>query len=395
MLLLSLHLHSLWKLTVLGHIDVALADVATVLLAMAWFARYFLTGRIAVSRHFLTAFVVAFLFALWIGFEALRSPQPVRGATLWMITCRDLAILWMIGTLLAEQRDLRLLNRLVFLLGVGLAMVSLVFYVGDLRDHSAILTDPSMATEAFEAGVMRLEGFVGDPNFFALFLSVSFLCGLPAGTSRPVAFRWAGLFMIGVALLFSFSRGFLLSLVLSTSVLGVIGTLRGNSLWRRYAAKVLLPLVAVGVGALVVPVPSVGVSPLKWLLARFAVIWTRPSWPAWAKLLPMTLDHPIIGYGLRMGETVLGGHYSHNSYLDLLLETGIVGLCIYSLFVILVIKRGVRLSSEAADVLPWFHACLLTLFMFFFFSILYNPFSWVVAGVILAQSSLPLRTEGS
>ena len=336
---------------------------------------------------------VALLFALWIGFEALRSPQPVRGATLWMITCRDLAILGMIGTLLAEQQDLRLLNKLVFLLGVGLAIVSLVLYGRALSNERLILIDPDNAVAVFESGVMRLEGFAGDPNFFALFLSVSFLCGLAAGRSRPVALKWAGLFMIGVALLFSFSRGFLLSLVLSTSLLGVIGILRGNSLWRRYAAKVLLPLVAVGVVALVVPVPYVGVSPLNWLLVRIVDIAARPSWPAWAKLLPMTLDHPIIGYGLRMGETVLEGQYSHNSYLDLLLETGIVGLCIYLLFVILVIKRGVRLSSEAADVLPWFHACLLTLFMFFFFSILYNPFSWVVAGVILAQSPCPTRTK--
>jgi O-antigen ligase len=357
------------------------------LLVMVWVVRYLLTRWLVLKRRFIAIFVVALVFALWIGIEAFRSPQPVRGATMWVMTCRNLAILWIAGTLLAELHDLRLLNRFVFLLGVGMALGSMVFYAGSLREHSSILLDPELSIEFFEAGVLRLEGFVADPNFFGLFLSFSFLCGLAADGLRPAALRWAGLVVLGAALLLTFSRGVLLSLILSAILLGVAGVLRRRSLWLRYAARVLVLLAVVGGVALLVPVPSIGVSPLKWLVARFAVIGTRPSWPAWVELLPMTLDHPLLGHGLRMVEVVLRGAYSHNSYLDLLLETGAIGLCIFALFGVLVIREGVRASAESADVLPWLHACVLTLLMFFFFSILYNPPFWIVAGVILARAS--------
>lgn len=390
LLLLSLHLHSLWQLTILGHIDISLVDIVTILLAGVWFARYSFSKRARITRDFLVAFVLVLLFTIWLGFEAMRSPQPVRGLTMWLIMIRNLIILWIVGASLAKYQNISFLNKVIFLLGVGLAAVSLILYMGILQDYSAILADPSRRSGAFyelgERGILRLEGFAGDPNFFALFLSLSLLCGLTIKIRQWPTARWIGLLIIGSALLLSFSRGFLLSLILSIIGIGAIGILWRRLLWQRYIAMIFLPVILLSIIALAATLPYVKAAPAEWFLARFEIIYKRPAWGYWEELFPMVFEHPIIGHGLRIGEEILGGQYTHNSYLDLLLATGIIGFGICLIFTTFVVKIGMVISLKTIDYLPWFQIWLITLLMFFSFSLLYNPFPWIVAGVILSQS---------
>lgn len=387
-LLLSLHFHSLWGITLFGDINISLADVATILLAGVWFIRYSLIKRARVNHYFLIALTVVWLFAIWVGFNSLRSPQPIRGLTMWMLLLRDLIILWIIGTSM-KGRNIHILNKVVFLLGIWLAIVSVSLYVGALQNYSSIIANPSRHSGAFyelgERGILRLEGFAGDPNFFALFLSLSLLCGFTTKFSKWSIIKWMGFLIIGGALLLSFSRGFLLAFILSTIGMGTIGILWRRQQWKRYVMRTVWPIVLVGIIAFVVVLPSTRQAPAKWFIDRFEILAKRPAWTYWKEVLPMVRKRFILGYGLRMGEETLRGHYVHNSYLGLLLATGIIGLGIYLTFAVLILVKEIFLPSRMIDTLPWIHTWLITLFMFFGFSLLYNPFSWIVAGVFLSQ----------
>lgn len=154
-------------------------------------------------------------------------------------------------------------------------------------------------------------------------------------------------------------------------------------MWRYVRPLTILSIILV-IGLL--SVRSMGVDPLESLAFRFAMIGSSPRFVYWESIVTK-LSNPaflVFGAGLRAAEEELGG-YSHNSYLDLLFETGLIGFALWTLFAIFTTMRGIASLSQRAGLLPWLHVWLLTLFMFLSFSLMYNPFPWLVAALIWSQ----------
>jgi O-antigen ligase len=108
-------------------------------------------------------------------------------------------------------------------------------------------------------------------------------------------------------------------------------------------------------------------------------------WQDLVEKLSQEPDYAVFGAGLRAIEETRGV-YSHNSYLDLLFETGMIGLTLWAVFAFFTTLQGVAMLPWRIGLLPWLHAWLLTLFMYLTFSSIYLPFSWLVAALIWSQS---------
>lgn len=387
LLLLTRHFHALGTITVGGHIDISLADIAIIILGYIWLI-YALAVRfhVHVSRNLIVAILLASLFAIWIGIQAFRSPEPVRGFTMFLLMLRDVAILWLVGSTLRSIRDVPLLNKVVFLIGVGVAVLSLALYSFAALDYQDILGDPSrwhpkIIYELGQAGILRLQGFAGDPNFYSLWMAVSLFCGLIVTEVRRL-WKWLGIMAITASIVLAFSRGFFVALGASSLLIVFWLVFAGaKTPWRRYAKPLIGGALAMGIIALVT-LPFMQESPARLLISRFQLAPLDPRLGMWKEILNDLPHELLLGKGLRTTEWTLGGMYSHNSYLDLLFETGLIGFVLWVFFAIFVTIRG--LNARSAELLPWTHCWLLTLFMFLFFSLLYNPFPWLIAAIIVA-----------
>jgi O-antigen ligase len=84
-------------------------------------------------------------------------------------------------------------------------------------------------------------------------------------------------------------------------------------------------------------------------------------WGIWRDSLPMITEHPIMGFGLNTYGWAFPGYrqvptsnfamHTHNEYLEMLIETGIVGAAICLWFVIVLFKLGWSRLTTARD--PW------------------------------------------
>jgi len=383
--LLSLHLSGLLTFTIDGDIDISPADVTTIFLGYIWLI-YALRARLCITKSLLTAVTLASLFTIWVGIEAFQSPEPVRGFTMFLLMLRNVAILWLIGSMLGSIRDLQRLNKAVFLVGIAVAILSLALYLFAARDYHDILTNPTRWKPDIiyvlgQAGVLRLKGFAGDPNFYSLWMSVSLFCGLTVSKIRRL-WKWLGITVIITSILLALSRGFFVALGASSLLIALWLTLfHAKISWRKYAKPIIVGSIFISLIALM-PLSHIQRSPAQLLINRFQLTATTPRFGMWKEILSDLPSHLLLGAGLRSAEWTLGGMYSHNSYMDLLFETGLIGFILWAFFGVFILKQG--LSRINVEFLPWIHSWLVIILMFLFFSSLYNPFLWIIAGVITA-----------
>jgi O-antigen ligase len=120
----------------------------------------------------------------------------------------------------------------------------------------------------------------------------------------------------------------------------------------------------------------------------------------WAKAISISKEHPLLGVGLGAFSYEVNSLseyrdpiYAHNLYLELLAETGIIGIGLFMAILFVAIqglRRGLFLSNKKEALLS---ACLLGSFVWFlihsFFEMpLYSPVILPLFFLLLAFSSL-------
>lgn len=192
---------------------------------------------------------------------------------------------------------------------------------------------------------LRPAGPVGDPNYFARILILAFPAAAFLGVGRrsrtEQAAYLAGATVIGLAILFTYSRGGMLSL-------GAVGVLLLLS--RRVKITRVTILIAVVLLAVLVPTKAgQRLLTIEALVSSGGDGTTDASMDKRQQLLAvawrMFNDHPLVGVGVgNFGKhyetyanlvgfagpdyTPLGARqYAHNLYLETAAETGLLGLC--------------------------------------------------------------------
>lgn len=100
---------------------------------------------------------------------------------------------------------------------------------------------------------------------------------------------------------------------------------------------------------------------------------------------PSTAWRTVFGNGLRSNEVRLNT-YSHNSYLDVSQEMGIVGTALWGAIAALIAVALFRYARTNSAGIPWLPAYAVILVMMGSLSMLFMPYFWIVAAVAIHVS---------
>ncbi|MBV9545664.1 MAG: O-antigen ligase family protein [Chloroflexi bacterium] len=297
------------------------------LVALGWVGAFLgHRDRLSVLREHRTLLLVIALFCVWLTLSIAWATRPGAAGTeagyWWLGALAFLIVL----TTVASTRDVRL--------------IALAFVAGSLVSVSVGLATGSLTAAADSASQTAIQGRFtgggGDPNLQAGgFVAAMFLIiGLFALYQRPAIRRWliAAFTLITIGFFATQSRGGLLALIVATGAALLLAP--------RQRRRILALAAVAGLGAIVL----VAIRPDA--LSRIvdfgggssgrSDLW-RVGWQVFA-------GHPLFGIGIG-NFTVVEAHYVlapgnisriqyitdqphlvHNTYLQLLAETGIVGL---------------------------------------------------------------------
>jgi len=383
LLFVGLNVHGVYEIPV-GPIDVPPWSMAALLaLAIAWWPGRSLSAlfdtRVLFGIPALTfGFTVFWMFA-----SILWTSEPFVAFAVAGVQTINYGLLVSWGSVHTDGASMRSLNRVVFLVGVAFAAVALVLFAPALLRYPALPAVEGLGWLIDRGIALRARGLTSDPNFFSLYLSLPLFIGL---SQRDVPYRVVGTMLIAAALFTAQSRTFVLACVI-TLPLSLLLAGRMAPRARRRIVRV-----ALAVGGLA----GAGLALVVWqssvlresIVARVQSIEAQnriPRWlEAWAEF-----EDPLFGSGL-MSLTEELGRFSHNTYIDVFIELGLVGFSAWMVFLMGVTLLWVRRVQEST--LPWFQLWLLTIVMSPAFSLLYNPV-YILPTIVLI-STRPERSSG-
>jgi putative inorganic carbon (HCO3(-)) transporter len=245
-------------------------------------------------------------------------------------------------------------------------------------DALATWVDP----ESPLAKTTRVYSYLGNPNLLAGYLepaiplSVAALLAWKSWLQKTLAVMLLGL--NGACLVLTFSRGGWIGLVVELAVLSLLLlywlSVRFSPFWRRWALPGVL-----GAGTLVLVVALGAVEPLRdRVMSIFGGRGDSSNnfrMNVWQSVIRMIQDHPILGIG--PGNVVFNKIYplyqkpkfsalsAYSVWLEVMLETGIIGLSCFAWLVGITIHQGWRalnrLRQSQAKQGYWLLAALATI----------------------------------
>ena len=260
---------------------------------------------------------------------------------------------------------------------------------------------------------IRLAGPIGETNRFAQIMAVL----LPIGAGIALAARgfargaaWLAVALIAAGMAFAFSRGVIVALGLAVPVALAIGMLR----WRQLALAGLVGLVMIAamphyaervlsIGTTIAQ--TIGLEPTGIRNADGAVRGRLTEMKSAGLLF---LEHPVLGAGPGMapyayerhagvvgGKVRAGTRRSHNLYLQLASETGIVGLAAFAFVIVAAFREleRARLRFVSNDRALWGIVCglelalVISLTSSLFLHAAYVRYFWVLIGLATAASA--------
>jgi len=276
----------------------------------------------------------------------------------------------------------------VFLVGVALASVAVIAYIWALRDPAQFMSNPrpGLIYRAGEGLIPHLQGFTLNPIYYSILLFPALLSGviLPVKGYGSQGLKLAACAFLGVTLVMTFSRGAVLALGLSALLLVIVFAFKSwitRYLWSLVGVLFLVVLVSS-----LVAVPIGGIKVSERLIGRFEIGRLELRYENyWDQLLPKVSESPLVGHGLRSANVALRGQYAENSYLELMYDTGLVGLVLWACFIGYVALVGWKISRRMPMLLPWLHSWVIIVIASFYASIQFDPLVWIVAGIVLGS----------
>ncbi|WP_100618259.1 O-antigen ligase family protein [Bacillus cereus] len=233
-------------------------------------------------------------------------------------------------------------------IGYGISVVGLIFNIGSLLyyvmgilninndfhgndiAHFGIVLDRNMG---------RLIGLTNDPNLFAFF-NLLFLCYYIMNTK--IIRNKIGLLLSITTTLLTFSRGALVSVLLIILLSVLLKENRGK-------IKLILGLITIYIISSLFISQFTGISLEEMIIERFSTFYEdRGSGrlDLWEQGIQLFKENPLIGigsYNFSMYHLFLYGNqmYVHNTFLEVLSETGILGTFFYVLSILVLLFKSI------------------------------------------------------
>ncbi len=319
---------AIWYLTILMLASLifstALVQTSAVLLIVVWVAKVAVRGRAAYRRTVLDvpllAFIVARILAIPLSVDPAVSAQALRTE----IVFYPLYFVFTSSLDTTRVREIRFLLRLVIATAVIASIIGMTKYFAGISLRACSTT----------AGYYTL----------GLYLCVALPLALVAWEDllNRAWIRWAVGVLIMLGIVFTFDRIHWAGMILVVVIAGVM--------WER---KLLALLVLVGVVAVVL------FPPVANRLSE-AVNFTEHASGRdvlWRGAYMLAGVHPVFGFGLRTFPLIfplkneltdLGTGSWHNDYVQVYMESGLVGLIAMIWFIVVLLRSAVRAFRRKA-----------------------------------------------
>ncbi|MED5619588.1 O-antigen ligase family protein [Ideonella sp. BN130291] len=290
-----------------------------------------------VDRKLLLCYLIPFLLVGLVGSNNAHTLAQLSGKTQEAVADRKgfllyyvlkpallIAMAWLIG---AATRHLKDPRRLITVFAFG-AIVPAAFIVVYIPASGVSLSQLVNFRSFLSALGMHSNQFAVALNFS---IATTLFAGLVAPSSGRRLFLLSVAAFLSVTLLFTFSRG---------GYVGLMIILIAYMVYYRDGSKLLIGLLVLAIGAFFIPDAVIERATLGVTHGSEQDLSSGRVHGIWLPLLPKVLDAPIFGHGLMYvgrSDLVAGGRMmvvgqAHNAYLDLLLDSGIVGLVLVLLF---------------------------------------------------------------
>ncbi|PLW82081.1 hypothetical protein CWI75_09775 [Kineobactrum sediminis] len=242
-----------------------------------------------------------------------------------------------------------------------------LFLLGSLLNYFFGLLTMDLGAEhvdffglTIEKGVPRMIGLSNDPNIFAFTILIFIFYFIYSSG------RWSRMFAgLGVAsLLLSMSRGGGVAFIFG--LVGVIVMARPRAwVYIILSFSILLTVYFFWPAGYLVDVIGI------YIDKRVSGIETAGGRTIiWRNALELWESRPVFGYGIFSFQDVLGEvfndyRHAHNTYLEVLFETGIIGFVIFSSFILFSLFLSLRISlkcNELRFLFPSFVALVVAIF---------------------------------
>lgn len=228
---------------------------------------------------------------------------------------------------------------------------------------------------------LRASGFINDPNTAAIYLLAGFVL---LQSTKVKRLKTAGILFILLAIFLTFSRGAILALVLYEFIYKIVFSrfIINISISRmHFIGQLLIIGLITFVGAIIFIFRENEIGDIS--NNRFEI---------WSNTIDLILQQPLFGWGF--GGYQLLGVASHNLFLEILLNTGLIGFMLF-IFMIYLSFPQKEIYCRFYQLL-WGHEILIIiLFASLFISTLTNCILWISIGLAFSSKKLMLNIKES
>lgn len=214
--------------------------------------------------------------------------------------------------------------------------VAMTIYAG-LTSYSFIFNP--ITTNYIHADVL-LFGTQMDPNYVSIpFVAAANLCVSRLIRNKGLVLNTVMLSVNLLAILCAASRGAMVALGVSLIIHFSINT-------KRSKMQVLVFLIiAIVFYKLLLPVIIGNFGEQFSRMTEFGADDDNGRWELWGKAFSLLLDYPLLGCGLG-GMVVHYGHASHNTFIQVLCETGVLGFFLFVFMIFGMLKKSYFYDKE-------------------------------------------------
>lgn len=399
----------------IGSVDVAgatirLSQVIAIITVSVWAVRGLVSQKFQFRPNPISLPIGAFLAINCIGLA--NSENIERGLLVFGFTIFTIIIALVLPNIIREKKHL---HTIIYILLISCGVVSvfgLYQFLGDLVGLPTSLTGLRPQYTKAILGFPRVQSTALEPLYFANYLLIPLGVAISLFLSRASKIKPVWLLALlgigGLDLVLTVSRGGYIAFAILIGLLSMI-----------YLKDVLKPRVVIST---VVCIAIIGFAAFRFLnageqltnfVSHVSNIFGGASYVERVETFEIAdriwREHPLVGIGPGGFGPYASFHplvtpsegykIVNNEYIELLAETGILGLAMYVLMICIIIVRSIKAWRTGTD--PYLRAVLVGLVSAFIailvqyntFSILYIMHIWVLIGLIVSVQNLLLISD--
>lgn len=366
-------------------------DVVFVIFGTGMLINLLYRGRLYINLTLRQAMAIFMLLLIWHSVQMLRASNIMRAFTLLLILIRDGLTMLLISTAISSLPKRDTIASLFFNISILTVIPGLLLFLVSISTPDRIINEPypGLIYRAGERLIPHFQGFSHNPIYFATLSLFSITTGffiLTQNRQRKML-SMLGLLILAMAFFAAFQRGPFVVLMMFLTIV-IVNAIFLPSLRRTLKKTVRVPRVY-GLVLFVllllafVRLPYYEITLLQRLMWRFQTAEWHLRFNRWSQMLSISSESPVIGYGLRESEMLIGGQFVENSYIEIFYDQGLIGLITWVIFLGYISVVGIKKLRTDISLLPWFSGWWIVLLSMGYISMHYDPLTWILAGVIV------------